>query len=430
MSDMQTRNAVTRGAAAATLTLAAHAGLVSAQVAAPVDPATNAVTRSAPETYDGHALIQTWPATPRQRLAVSALSMTLMDEGVRINGGTSWLAADASQRAALDASGVRYDVTFADVGPLVRAERTRLDAERGRWEAHRQVAGIAARIDDTFFDEFRPYADPVAPDLNGFLDQLVADHPDLIVRETIGASEAEGRAIEAFTITGPDGAAGKPALVFNGMAHAREWISPMTVLYMMDRLLDGYGSDAEITRILDTVAIHFIPISNPDGYIYSWDSERFWRKNRRNNNDGTFGVDWNRNFSVGHGLGSSFDTDSDTYNGGAPFTEAETRAIRDFVNARPAIVAHIDFHAFSQLILYPWGYQTIPVDGTDGLILAALAEQMSDTILSTNGAFYVPQQATDLYIAGGHQHGLDLGQRRRVLLDLRAPPEQRRAGRL
>lgn len=354
------------------------------------------------KTYDGYALVRTWPADARQTLALASLDLVLMDEAQRFGGGTRWLA-NPEQRGVLDAAGVRYDVLEPDIGVGVRAERARLEAERARWARLDAAGARFARIDDTFFDEFRPYEDAVAPDLQEFLDQLLAEHPGMISAEVIGRSQAEGRDIEAYTISaGPaaDGGA-KPAVFFTGMCHAREWISPMTVLYMMDRLLDGYGSDAAITAALDGVDVMVVPISNPDGYVFSWESQRFWRKTRRNNGNGTFGVDWNRNFSVGYGLGSSGSTNSDTYRGTSPFSEAETRAIRDFVNDHPRIVAHVDVHSYSQLILYPWGYTFDPVPGPDGAAMARLAEKMSDTILSTNGEFYVPEPGSSLYIAGG-----------------------------
>ncbi len=361
------------------------------------------------KTYEGYALIRTHPETARQQLAVTSLNMSIMDEGVRAAGGTAWLASPAQVRALVDLA-IPFDTLVPDMAPVVATERARLDAERARWQRRADALlqradpdnpPIINAIDDSFFNEFRPYADPVAPDLSEFLDHLLAAHPGLISRETIGFSQAGNRPIHAYTISGATGPAGKPALAFNATAHAREWITPMALLYIMDRLLDGYGADPETTLLLDQLAIHFIPVMNPDGYIYSWDAERFWRKNRRNNGDGTFGVDWNRNFSVAHGTGSSFNTSSDVYNGGAPFTESETRAFRDFITNRPSIVAHIDFHAFSQLILYPYGYTTTPVPDPDGAVFRTVAQRLSDTILSVDGAFYVPQPIIDLYPTGG-----------------------------
>ncbi|MEM7754059.1 MAG: M14 family zinc carboxypeptidase [Planctomycetota bacterium] len=354
------------------------------------------------KTYDGYAAVRTWPATAREQLAVSALDMTMLDEARRVAGGTTW-AASPDQMTALEAAGVRFDVLDADLGRSVRAERTRLKADRAAWQQLADL-GVAARVsDDVFFTEFRPLTDPVAPDLQEFLGQLLADFPALLSVQEIGRSQAENRPIDAYTIsTGPAADGGpKPAVFFTGMCHAREWISPMTVLYMMRGMLDGYGTDSSITRVLDEIDIHVVPVSNPDGYAFSWESQRFWRKTRRDNGDGNFGVDWNRNFSEGFGLGSSGNTNSDTYRGTAPFSEPETQTIRDFMLSRPEILAHVDVHSYSQLILYPLGYTFDPAPEPQRTAMATLAETMSDTIASVSGEFYNPIQASGLYIAGG-----------------------------
>ena len=72
----------------------------------------------------------------------------------------------------------------------------------------------------------------------------------------------------------------------------------MTVTYIMRELVEGYGNDPRITDLLDSVTFRIAPIMNPDGYLYTWSNQRFWRKNRRNNGNGTWGVDWNRNFDA------------------------------------------------------------------------------------------------------------------------------------
>ena len=138
---------------------------------------------------------------------------------------------------------------------------------------------------------------------------------------------------------------------------------------------------------------------NPDGHQYSVTSQRLWRKNRRNNGDGTFGVDLNRNY--GHqwgGPGSSGDTFSDIYRGRSAFSEPETQAVRDFLQAH-APKALISYHNFSQLILYPWGYTHNPAP--DEGLLNNLAVALADRIRTVHGQNYTPEQASDLYLASG-----------------------------
>ena len=117
----------------------------------------------------------------------------------------------------------------------------------------------------------------------------------------------------------------------------------MTVCWLAKSLLEGYGLDSQITAIMQDIRWHILPVINPDGYTYAWDQDRLWRKNRRNNGDGTFGVDWNRNFDANWGgPGSSSNTNSDIYHGPSAFSEPETRALRDYILSRPTISAHVN----------------------------------------------------------------------------------------
>src|SRR5207248_1728560 len=96
----------------------------------------------------------------------------------------------------------------------------------------------------------------------------------------------------------------------------------------------------------------------------TWSSNRLWRKNRRNNLDGNYGVDLNRNWGYQWGgLGSSSSTSSDIYRGTGAFSEPETQALRDFITARPNTVLSFDLHSYSQIILEPWAYDfSLPPD--------------------------------------------------------------------
>jgi len=341
------------------------------------------------DAYAGSVLIRVKPDSASERLAVSQLPMTLMGESARLDGQDEFLA-DASDLEALVKAGVEYFVVRDDVQAMVDAERARLD-NRLRWGDGAQLRGAGV-----FFDEFRDLSE-----ITAFLDGLLASNPGLISKETIGQS-VQGRDIEGYTISGAGAADSKPSLIFNSGAHAREWIAPMTVLYMMQQLVEDYGSDADVTALLDSVSFRIAPMMNPDGYLYTWSNERFWRKTRRNNGNGTFGVDWNRNFSTGWGgSGASSDSSSDVYRGASAFSEPESRALRDFTQSIPNAAFHIDFHAYSQLVLYPWGYTGSPMAEPDLSIHSSLAEAYAGTIASVSGAIYDPIPGSDLYIASG-----------------------------
>ena len=113
-----------------------------------------------------------------------------------------------------------------------------------------------------------------------------------------------------------------------------------------------------MTSLVDTTEFFLIPVFNVDGYIYSGTTDRFWRKNRRyNTQNGSFGVDLNRNWGAGWGgPGASTSPAGETYRGTAPFSEPETQALRDFFLDHPGVRAQFDVHSFGQLILWPYGY--------------------------------------------------------------------------
>ena len=176
-------------------------------------------------------------------------------------------------------------------------------------------------------------------DLNaiyGKLDEFANDYPALVTPVTLGQSW-EGRDIRGIKIGGSNGSKDvRPAVLLNGTQHAREWISPMTNMFAAEQLLTSYGSDAQITSLMDDVEYYVIPVVNPDGYVYSWTTNRNWRKNRRPGLNG-FGVDLNRNWDYGWGLnsGSSSNPADNTYRGSAPFSEPETQAMRRLLLRQP-----------------------------------------------------------------------------------------------
>ncbi|KAK4005827.1 hypothetical protein OUZ56_010951 [Daphnia magna] len=133
--------------------------------------------------------------------------------------------------------------------------------------------------------------------------------------------------------------------------------------YIKEKLITtGYGSYPEITSLVDQYDWKFVPIANPDGYAYTWNTDRNWRKNRLVNNESTcVGVDANRNFPIGFaGSGSSSDPCSGTYHGIAAFSEREASAFRDLIAADrgrvKTTISHM--HSYSQMFLSPYGYTT------------------------------------------------------------------------
>jgi murein tripeptide amidase MpaA len=195
------------------------------------------------------------------------------------------------------------------------------------------------------------------------LDTMALLHPNLIsVRDSIGSS-IQGRAIWAVRISDNPGVnENEPEVLYTGLHHAREPEGMMAVIYFMYYLLENYGTDPEATYLVNNREMYFVPVVNPDGYVYNQQTNPngggFWRKNRRANVGGTYGVDLNRNYGYMWAYddeGSSGSPGAEDYRGTAPFSEPETAAIRDFCQAHDFRLA-LNYHTYGDLLIYPWGY--------------------------------------------------------------------------
>lgn len=193
----------------------------------------------------------------------------------------------------------------------------------------------------------------------------------------------EGRPMLAYRIS--DNAASnepnEPEVLYTALHHAREPQSLMTVLYFMEKLLQSYGKNPEITYLINHRQMWFIPIVNPDGYVHNQEINPngggLWRKNRRRNSDGSFGIDLNRNYSYFWGFndsGSSPNPSDETFRGVSAFSEPETSAIRDFVNSHNFYLA-LNYHSFRNLWIYPWGFAN--EETSDKLIFREYARWMT-----------------------------------------------------
>jgi hypothetical protein len=246
------------------------------------------------------------------------------------------------------------------------------------------------------------------PEMVAEIQQVAADHPDIVRLSTIGKTY-KGRDIHIVRITDrPDEEEGEPEVLLDSLHHAREHLTPEMTLSIIHLLTDGHGIDPRITAIVDSRVIWVIPMLNPDGLAYDLgrDPYRRWRKNRQPNGPGEpKGTDLNRNYGYRWGgPGSSGDPGSEVYRGASPWSAPETRAMRDFVlsrvvDGRQRIRALITFHTNGEQIFYPYAHTTVhvPPDMTrrDRRVFVALAEQMA----ATNG--YSPQQSSDPGLKSG-----------------------------
>jgi len=252
---------------------------------------------------------------------------------------------------------------------------------------------------DEFFTTFRPYSEWLV-----FFTKLESLYPSFIERFIIGKT-IEARDIIGFRVTSPTGA-NKPAIHLQGLQHAREWLAPTTLLYVVVNLLEKYQSgDADARVLLDSFEWNVVPVVNIDGYLFTWSSTRLWRKNRRVNSDGSRGVDLNRNWGPSRTwctTGSSRQPSSDTYCGLAPFSEPESKSLSDFlITKRGQTRAGIDFHTYGPLLLWPWQYTYDYLPPADYAMFQSLGKNIVDAINDVNGQNYISEQGSDLYTHSG-----------------------------
>lgn len=233
-----------------------------------------------------------------------------------------------------------------------------------------------------------------------FLDSMHNEYPD-ITTDTIPIDTTwEGRSIWAFKISdNPELNEDEAEILYTGLHHAREPISIEVLLFYITHLLEEYGIDPWVTAIVDSTELWFVPILNPDGYEYNRETYPggggMWRKNRRDNGDGTFGVDPNRNYGFMWGyddIGSSPYTNSEVYRGPEPFSEPENQAIRDFVFDHDFVFC-INYHSHGELFLHPWGY-----------IYAQPSDFLVDEFLADSASYYtgyLAQPGAELYPTNG-----------------------------
>jgi len=197
------------------------------------------------------------------------------------------------------------------------------------------------------------------------LDSMALLYPNLIsVKQPISPiNSIQGRPIYYVKISdNPNIDEPEPEILYTALHHSREPASLSQLIFFMWYLLENYTTDPDVQFLINNTEMYFIPCLNPDGYEYNRitnpNGGGMHRKNRRNNGDGTYGVDLNRNYGYMWGydnIGSSPNTSSDTYRGTGPFSEPETQAIRDFCIDHQFINA-LNAHTYSNLYIYPWGY--------------------------------------------------------------------------
>lgn len=320
-----------------------------------------------------------------ERIAETGAGLELAAIQRTANGIKADAVLTRSERAKLVAAGIKVTVKRNGKGQTVREQA-----------AAQQAAG---------FSVYRSW-----DEAGGIRDELYAlarRNPGLVKLVVLGRS-VQGREIIALKVTQgargvPDGI--RPAVLYSSLQHAREWISLEVNRRLLHHFINRANANDRATRdLLNSTELWFVLAANPDGYQFTFDHERLWRKNVRDNNgDGRItigdGVDPNRNFDAQWGYddeGSSPDPASETYRGPSPASEPETRAMQDLINrVRPRFQSNL--HSFGNWILYPQGWQVGTLDADNPIYVAMAGTDANPAI----PGFDPGQSADTLYVTNG-----------------------------
>jgi hypothetical protein len=290
-------------------------------------------------------------------------------------------------KAQLMLKGMRSEVFIEDVQDLMEQTRPAKKAEgKLNLEKYNRLAAI-----------------------HGWLDELAAANPDWVSVENAGQSYL-GNDMKILRLNSNNS---PHKFWIDSGIHAREWISPATVLYIIDQLVNNYEANKEL---VDSYDWYILPLHNPDGYEYSHTDDRLWRGTLTDHGSfwGCLGADPNRNWDF-HWMdvGASDDKCSEIYAGPEPFSEKCCSTIRDYVanlNADGSVLAYFTYHSYSQLWMSPWGWtsalpptyddlERVGVAGMNALMDVYGTEYEFGT--STN-VIYAASGASDDYAYGVH----------------------------
>ncbi len=339
-------------------------------------------------------------------------------------GGFLVMQLDARDMEKLRRFGFRFEPATEFI------ERRNRALTQFQIEAARRASGGGAREESRSIPGYTCYE--TVEESFAAADGLIAARPTLGSWANAGPSwlktqnPASGYDLKVLKLTNsavPAPPEGKPKLFVNSAIHAREYTTAPLVLEFARWLVNGHGTNADATWILDHHEVHLLLHANPDGRKRA-ETGLSWRKNVDNAfcaNSNTRGVDLNRNFSnswnVTAGQGSSGSQCSLTYRGPSAASEPETQAVEGYIrslwpdrrgpnpgDAAPADTSgiHLDIHSYSQLVLWPWGDTAAPAP--NGAALQTLGRRFA----FFNG--YQPTQSIGLYPTDGTSDGPSYGE--------------------
>lgn len=341
-----------------------------------------------------YSVINVWSENVQQSALINELGDALdADFWQRGTLGTpARVMASPEQRVMLEQQlsdeGIRFQIDIEDVASQLKREDEQLASYRN------------SRTSRKLFQDYPSY-----DEVNTYIEELAAKYPSTVNLTTIGDS-FENRPIKYLKLsTSNFEDATKPIFFLDALIHAREWVTTPTVLYGLDRLLEN--PTKEDSWLLENVDWIIVPIVNPDGYEFTRSENRMWRGTRSINrfiNTTCLGVDGNRNFDVSwNTTGVSQDPCTQTYPGGEPFSEPETRHIRDLMHEHiDRLHFYMNIHSHGNYVLYPYGSGENPPDtAVVHFVGAAMGAAMDARKIDLAGHYLVGNSMRMLYGTSG-----------------------------
>ncbi len=292
-------------------------------------------------------------------------------------GGYMEFVADSPSKEALLKDGLQYDIVIDDLA---------------KYEGSRLTPGPVNALGFGYgtMGGFYTYAE-----VGTQLDSMRILYPNLITAKTSIGTTTEGRSMWMVRLKNDADVddPSKPEILYTALHHAREPEGMMTLMYYMWWLVQNYGTNEEATYIMNTRQLYFVPVVNPDGYVYNQTTNPsgggYWRENRRMNNASCYGVDLNRNYgnysmwnSANGGSSTTTTCGQGTYRGPSPFSEPETQAIDAFMRTH-TIKTALNYHTYGNYLIYPYGYSSS--ENGDSLIYRDWTYEMQFDNHYTNG---------------------------------------------
>lgn len=358
--------------------------------------------------------------TQEELIKLSNLGVT-MDHGIRKEGLFFISDFSKDEIAVMQSYGYNYEILISDVEKYYFDILNTPSKESENALKNSNCTGTGGGGSSTFtpatpsnfnlgtMGGYLKYAEMLAE-----LDAMAAQYPNLITAKapistflTVGNRPIYHVRISDNPNTNESG---EPKVLYTAIHHAREPMSLMETIFYMWYLLENYGTNDEVTYLVNNTQMYFVPCINPDGYVYNETTNPngggMWRKNRRNNGNGTYGVDLNRNYSYGWGTtGTSTNTSNETYCGPSAFSEPETQAMRWLVQNNDFEMA-FNAHTYAEDILFPIGTTTAEFAPHHNYM-----QDYTNHMVELNG--YTAMKSSGLYPASGdsddYMYKVDVG---------------------